>query len=149
MLYEVITYTLVGLKDTDGNIALYIYDEKEETYTVITSYSIHYTKLYDETLNQNIKSLKINDNYEIIKNSYEEALKNFKNRNIKFDIIFLDPPYKLDYIVPTIKLVSEYNLMNEDGLIICEYENEEINIDEYELIKERKYGSKKIKIYKK
>ena len=102
-----------------------------------------------ETLNKNIKSLKITDDYEIIKGSYEAVLKNFNNRNIKFDIIFLDPPYKLDYIVPTIKLISEYNLINEDVLIICEYENEEINIDNYELIKTRKYGSKKIKIYKK
>jgi 16S rRNA (guanine(966)-N(2))-methyltransferase RsmD len=102
-----------------------------------------------ETLNKNMKSLKITDDYEIIKSGYEEALKNFNNRNIKFDIIFLDPPYKLDYIIPAIKLISDYNLINEDGLIICEYENEEIDIDNYELIKTRKYGSKKIKIYKK
>jgi 16S rRNA (guanine966-N2)-methyltransferase len=102
-----------------------------------------------ETLNKNMKSLKITDDYEIIKSGYEEALKNFNNRNIKFDIIFLDPPYKLDYIVPAIKLISDYNLINEDGLIICEYENEEIDVDNYELIKTRKYGSKKIKIYKK
>jgi 16S rRNA (guanine(966)-N(2))-methyltransferase RsmD len=102
-----------------------------------------------ETLNKNMKSLKITDDYEIIKSGYEEALKNFNNRNIKFDIIFLDPPYKLDYIIPAIKLISDYNLINEDGLIICEYENEEIDVDNYELIKTRKYGSKKIKIYKK
>ncbi len=102
-----------------------------------------------ETLNKNMKSLKISDDYEIIKSSYEEALKNFKNRNIKFDIIFLDPPYKFDYIVPSLKLISDYNLINEDGLIICEYENEDIDIENYELIKFRKYGSKKIKIYKK
>jgi len=102
-----------------------------------------------ETLNRNMRSLKINDDYEIIKSSYEEALENFKNRNIKFDIIFLDPPYKFDYIVPSLKLISDYNLINEDGLIICEYENEDINIENYELIKFRKYGSKKIKIYKK
>lgn len=102
-----------------------------------------------ETLNKNMKSLKISDDYEIIKSSYEEALKNFKNRNIKFDIIFLDPPYKFNYIVPSLKLISDYNLINEDGLIICEYENEDIDIENYELIKFRKYGSKKIKIYKK
>lgn len=102
-----------------------------------------------ETLNKNMKSLKISDDYEIIKSSYEAALKNFKNRNIKFDIIFLDPPYKFNYIVPSLKLISDYNLINEDGLIICEYENEDIDIENYELIKFRKYGSKKIKIYKK
>ncbi len=102
-----------------------------------------------ETLTKNMKSLKIDEEYEISKNSYEEALKSFKSRNIKFDIIFLDPPYKLDYIVPSVKLISDYDLINEGGLIICEYENEEIQIDDYELIKTRKYGSKKINIYRK
>ena len=100
-----------------------------------------------ETLNRNIKTLKVDNEYEIIKNSFENALKDFKNRNIKFDIVFLDPPYKLNYINPAICLIKEYDLLNNNGIIICEYENEEIDIDEYELFKERKYGSKRINIY--
>lgn len=102
-----------------------------------------------ETLNNNMKALKVDNEYEIIKNNFENALKDFKNRNIKFDIVFLDPPYKLNYINPAISLIKEYDLLNNNGIIICEYENEEINVNEYELFKERKYGSKKINIYKK
>lgn len=102
-----------------------------------------------ETLNNNMKSLKVDNEYEVIKNNFENALKDFNNRGIKFDIVFLDPPYKLNYINPAISLIKEYDLLNNNGIIICEYEKEEINTEEYTLFKERKYGSKKINIYKK
>lgn len=106
------------------------------------------TKVVD-TLNQNIKKFKITDDIEIIKNNYEDALKSFAKNKIMFDIIFLDPPYKSNYIMPTIKLIKDLNLLGDGGIIICEYEEETIDVPFYELIKEKKYGSKKIKIYKK
>lgn len=36
---EKLGYTLVGLKDSDGNIDLYIYDEKENSYTIYKEYT--------------------------------------------------------------------------------------------------------------
>ena len=41
-----------------------------------------------------------------------------------------------------------YNLLNNGGIIVCEYETENINTNYFELIKDKKYGSKYIKIYK-
>ena len=41
-----------------------------------------------------------------------------------------------------------YDLLNQDGIIICEYE-EEIPYSSYDLIKEKKYGKTNIKIYRK
>ena len=95
-----------------------------------------------------IKILKNNlsnvDNYEIINNSYDKFL---NNTNLKFDIIFLDPPYKYNLINRSIELILKNNLLNENGIIICEYETESVECC-LELIKEKKYGSKYIKIYK-
>ena len=70
----------------------------------------------------------------------------FKEKNIKFDIIFLDPPYKYGLINPAIEKIVEYDLLSHDGIIVCEYEEEEIYCD-LEIIKEKKYGSKNIRIY--
>ena len=84
----------------------------------------------------------------IMKSDYKNSLELLKNSNIKFDIIFLDPPYKLNLINDCLNKILEYNLLNKDGIIICEYETEEINSDILTLIKDKKYGSKKIKIYK-
>lgn len=90
----------------------------------------------------------MNDNINIIKKDYKNALEQFKNRNIKFDIVFLDPPYKLNLINDCLNKIIKYNLLNKDGIIVCEYETETVENDELELVKHKEYGSKKIKIFR-
>ena len=82
----------------------------------------------------------------ILNSDYKDALDTFKKENIKFDIIFLDPPYKFNLIGPCLELIYKYNLLSEKGIIVCEYENEEFDIKNFRLLKEKKYGLKKIKI---
>lgn len=67
--------------------------------------------------------------------------------NKKYDIIFLDPPYKMNLITPSIKKIIDNDLLNDNGLIICEYETEDI-VCNLKIYKEKQYGSKKIIIYK-
>ena len=93
-------------------------------------------------LNKNLEG--VSGGY-IINNDYKNFLKTTNN---KFDIIFLDPPYKANLINKCINIIIEKELLNDNGLIICEYETEHID-DVYELIREKKYGSKSIKIFKK
>lgn len=80
----------------------------------------------------------------LINDDFKNALNNFK---IKFDIIFLDPPYDMMLINDAIELIEKKDLLNENGLIICEYTKEKI-ISNYDLIKEKRYGDKYIKIFK-
>ena len=94
----------------------------------------------------NTKNIK--EDIHILKSDYNEALKMFKNSNIKFDIIFLDPPYSLNLINDCLNKILDYNLLNSDGIIVCEYEGENINNDRLSTIKDKKYGSKNIRIYK-
>ena len=102
-----------------------------------------------KTINKNINNIGIK-NIEVIKSDYEKALLNFKNNNINFDIIFLDPPYKTNYIEKSIKLIEEYNLLKRDGLIICESDNLEkiIYSNNFYVYKNKKYGDKFIVILK-
>ena len=88
------------------------------------------------------------DNVHIMKSDYKSTLELLKNSNIKFDIIFLDPPYKLNLINDCLDKTYEYNLLSDNGIIVCEYEKENITTDKFELIKEKKYGDKYIKIYR-
>ncbi len=63
--------------------------------------------------------------------------------NIKFDLIFIDPPYKSELISPVLEKIKNNNLLNQDGIIIVEHPKS-INIDEildkFTLLKEKKYG---------
>ena len=97
-------------------------------------------------IKNNTKDIK--ENIHIMKSDYKNALELFKNSNIKFDIIFLDPPYKLELINNSIDLILKYNLLNEAGIIVCEYENEKISNDNLIILKDKKYGNKKITVYK-
>lgn len=93
-------------------------------------------------LKNNLKGI---ENSILIEKDYLMALEELKNK--KFDVIFLDPPYKDNLITPSIKKIMELDMLNNNGIIICEYENEDIKCD-LKLIKDKKYGSKKVKIYK-
>ena len=91
-----------------------------------------------EVLNKNINKLNLKEEYKLLKNDFKDALLNFKNNNIKFDIIFLDPPYKFNLISQSLELIEKYDLLNDDGIIICEYETEEINNYDFNILKEKK-----------
>lgn len=95
-----------------------------------------------KVLKENLNNI---DNFELIKNNYSNYLDNCK---IKFDIIFLDPPYKLCLIQDCLNKIIEKSLLNDNGIIVCEYENEQFDVN-LKLIKEKQYGTKNIKIYQK
>ena len=80
---------------------------------------------------------------------YKEALNYYKKNHIKFNIVFLDPPYKEHIINNIINTILDNNLLNNDGLIVCEMNNSNILFnDKIKVFKERDYGDKKIVIYK-
>lgn len=107
-------------------------------------YFIDNNKIAIDTLKKNTINI---DNLSILKFDYKDALEYFKNNNIKFDIIFLDPPYKLNLINNCIDLIYKYDLLNDNGLIICESEGEIVDTMYYKLFKDKKYGSKIVKIF--
>ncbi len=98
-----------------------------------------------KTINNNIKKLGIS-NSEVFNLDYKKCLKELSNRSIKLDIIFLDPPYKTNYIEESLKLISELKLLNESGLIVCESDNLDkiIYPNTFKSIKSKKYGDKYI-----
>lgn len=110
------------------------------------AYFVDKNKTAIDTIKKNITKLKIQEETIVINDDFKNALKKI---NEKFDIIFLDPPYDYNLITQSIELIHKYDLLNDDGIIVCEYEKEEIDSSYYQLIKEKKYGSKYIKIYKK
>ena len=87
----------------------------------------------------------INESLNIINSDYKKYL---KTTNKKYNIIFLDPPYQAKILNKAIKFIEEYDLLKNDGIVVCEYE-EEIPITNLKLICEKNYGSKKIKIFEK
>lgn len=95
------------------------------------------------TIKENSKTF--TENLIVLNTDYKKFL---KETNETFDIIFLDPPYMENQMNKAIKIIEERNLLNKNGIIICEYEKGEIKTN-LNLIKEKTYGPKTIKILKK
>lgn len=111
----------------------------------LSCYFVDNNKIVIDTLKQNITKLKVEEDYFLIKKDYVEALKTF---DIKFDIIFLDPPYHFNMMNNAIDLIIQNDLLNDGGIIVCEYEEGTINCC-LKVLKEKKYGSKNVTILKK
>lgn len=103
-----------------------------------------------KVLKDNIKKLNINNYSKIFLSDWKKMLNEFAKTNQKFDLIFVDPPYDYDVYEKVIKKVNELNLLNDNGLLVLEYSNNKFQdkYDKLELIKEKKYGYKFIRIYK-
>lgn len=103
------------------------------------------------TIKDNIKMLNI-DNAYLIKGNATNELNNLINKNIVFDVIFLDPPYHTNELDKSLTIINDnINSLSSDGIIVCETEID-IDYSKYNnlyIYKERKYGSKMIYILKK
>ena len=112
------------------------------------SYLVDYNKKASDTIKRNLNTIGIKD-AEVINLDYKKALNYLKDK--KIDLIFLDPPYKTDFIEQSIKLIDEYNILSDEGLIICENDSLDkiVYPDNYEVVKDRKYGDKWVVILRK
>lgn len=103
-----------------------------------------------KVINKNIDNFKINDKSLVTNLDYRECLASLSNKGYKFDIVFLDPPYKELVIDDIIKSLLNKNLLNDDGIIVCEVSTNYLSeYESLEKIKQKKYGDKEIIIYKK
>lgn len=96
-------------------------------------------------INQNVEKTKTQDQAVVVSKSFEKVLEECSLKNIKFDIIFLDPPYKTDYAEKATEIIIEKNLLNDNGIIIIETDAKEKVIENLQSIDitmydERKYG---------
>ena len=100
-----------------------------------------------KVIKQNLDNTSLGDNAQVVKSDYST----FNLRcSQKFDIAFLDPPYKAgileDAVLKTIPLMSEY------GKIFCEHPSElklPEKIETFKTVKVYRYGKTLITVYQK
>lgn len=96
-------------------------------------------------IKQNLEKTKLKDKAVVINEDYKKALRTL-NTNEKFDIIFIDPPYKEDIAVDSIIDIIHESKLKENGIMIIETDEierdlREINeIENIKIIDQRKYG---------
>ena len=102
-----------------------------------------------EVTKNNCQKLKCLNNMFFYNLDYKECLNTL--HDIKFDLIFLDPPYKMINVDEIITIISNYDMLKDDGYLCFEMEaNTKCSekIGKYKMIKDRKYGIKRVCIYR-
>ncbi|MDE7163549.1 MAG: 16S rRNA (guanine(966)-N(2))-methyltransferase RsmD [Clostridia bacterium] len=73
------------------------------------------------------------------------------NRTVfKYDLIFIDPPYRFEYGAPALEVIAKRNLLSDGGVAVYERDRAFAgHIEGLELYDERKYGKTYLSFFKK
>lgn len=98
-----------------------------------------------EMIEKNLVKTKLKEKAIVLNKDYLSCINELKN--IKFDVIFLDPPYKEEFSIEALKKISELQMLKDGGIIIIETDEPERDIKEinnieinYKMYDLRKYG---------
>lgn len=93
---------------------------------------------------KNLEKTRLTDYAELNISDYKNYL---LSASEKFDIILLDPPYNNGMCDAAMDIIYSRDLLNDDGIIVCETEFSEIIRTEYIKKKDYKYGKTKLSVY--
>lgn len=99
-----------------------------------------------KVINDNLEHCRLKDNASVFNG---DSISYLKTTREKFDIVFIDPPYKKQLAEKALSLVL--NIMNDGGIIVCETDiKEELPdaVGEYTVTKQDTYSKTKLTIYR-
>jgi len=101
------------------------------------------------TIRDNVKVFKIEEKVKIYRNDASKALGVLAKKEIQFDLIFLDPPYKHQKINEILAIIAEGGLLVDDGVVVCEYlaeDSADMDFGGFEVVRQERYGITEITI---
>ena len=96
-------------------------------------------------LKRNLENLNLNEKFSVLEYDIYEGNIFSKLKN-KFDIIFLDPPYKDKNLDKLLIEINNHKILNKNGIIIIHrHKNEQDIIPKvFQIVDQKKYGISKI-----
>ena len=96
-------------------------------------------------LKKNLQNLKAIENYKIIEKDINNG-KIFETLDKKFDIVFIDPPYKDKNLNLLLQNLENIKILNKNGIVVIHrHKNEQDMIPKnFRVIEEKRYGLSKI-----
>ena len=95
---------------------------------------------------ENVKLCRFEDRARV---AQEEALSFLSSCREKFDVVFLDPPYQSGLLEKTLERLTQFDILREHGIIVCESGTEwsvPTLAPPYEAGREYRYGQIKLTV---
>lgn len=83
-------------------------------------YFVDNNKNAKSVIEKNLKNVKEDFSIEI--SDFSSALDKFATLGVKFDMIFLDPPYKSNFALEALNILAKKNLLCDGAIVCLEYE---------------------------
>ncbi|SFH51005.1 16S rRNA (guanine(966)-N(2))-methyltransferase RsmD [Tindallia magadiensis] len=115
-------------------------------------YFVEWSSGHVKCIKENLIKARLETSATILHQEVSLAIRQLYQNKIQADIIFLDPPYQQQLVNPTLELISKYELLSEDGIIVVEHSKAEILSKKIEALiqtKQKKYGDSMISYFKK
>ena len=102
------------------------------------------------TIKQNINLLDVKENSLVTPYEYNQALFQIKNKDLNYDLVFLDPPYEFDSDDYNYIIFGLRDNLNKDARIVIEMHKDQLFelTNNFKIIKDQTYGIKRIIILK-
>lgn len=105
-----------------------------------------------KVINENLKNTGLMNKAKVFCINAVTAIEKLAKNNQKFDIIFMDPPYKKGLYLPVFEKLKETDILNSNAKIILETNKEDDAMDVinlgFTLYREKKYKSNKHLFFK-
>ncbi|WP_213618705.1 16S rRNA (guanine(966)-N(2))-methyltransferase RsmD [Paenibacillus sp. J22TS3] len=104
-----------------------------------------------EVVKANLKATGLENQAEVYKNDAERALKALAKREAAFDLVFLDPPYRLKSGDKLMGKMDELGLLEDEATIVLEYESSfeyPEHFGKFNRLRKAEYGETAVSVYK-
>lgn len=105
---------------------------------------------FSNVIAQNINALGLAHCCDVLNIEVGRSMRILEKKTRAFDLIFLDPPYRMGKASDTLRLLSVSSLLRPGGTVVAEHEAEEKLMDQLaNLVRfsEKKYGTTKVSFY--
>ncbi len=103
-----------------------------------------------QVLNENIRQIGFQEKSTVLFCDARRAVEKLTLYQHPFNIIFMDPPYLKDLIIPCMHAISNHNLLKDKGIITVEHDSKDVlpdKIGSLKRVKEKRYGNTMLSIY--
>lgn len=100
---------------------------------------------------KNIEKTRLSDSCRLLCSDVNDFIRAFKGRK-KYDIVFIDPPYMLHAVAPTLEALLEAEMLKPTSVVVCESEEEDVFenspeiCEKFDTLKLAKYGAAHIRV---
>ncbi|MFC0214292.1 16S rRNA (guanine(966)-N(2))-methyltransferase RsmD [Paenibacillus chartarius] len=103
-----------------------------------------------DVVRSNLEATKLTEQAEVYRNDAFRALKALAKREAAFELVFLDPPYRLKRIVELLDELQELRLLKPGATVVVEHDAGDMQEEQVGQLRQRRraeYGDTAITIY--